>query len=155
MVAAGAAAAQAGSEAALRNSQQVAGAVSTALGQTGSLIANAVQSYSDRAGPALQQLEALASLPPVAAGAAAETGKAVLELIGRDAESRARRSRHLLRAVTPQQAAQAQARYVGETMQAWFEANARMLDISIDAYRGLVQPIVSAGNRAKDVRKSA
>lgn len=155
IAASGAAAAQAGGEAGVRNSQQLAGAVSSALGQTGALIANAVQSYSDRSGPALEQLEVLATLPPVAAGAAAETGKAVFELIGRDAESRARRSRHLLRAFTPQQAAQAQARYVGDTMQSWFEANARMLEISIQAYRGMLQPMARATQRAREARKSA
>ena len=154
-VAAGAAAAQAGSEAAVRNSQQVAGAVSSAMGQTGAMIANAVQSYSERAAPALERLEALASLPPVATGAVAETGKTWFELMGRNAESRARRSRHLLTSFTPQEAAQAQTRYVGDTMQAWFETHARMLDISIEAYRGMMQPMARAAERVKDARKSA
>jgi hypothetical protein len=155
VAAAGAAAAQAGTEAALRNSGQIAGALNTALGQTGALIATAVQTYSERAAPALQRLEALASLPPVATGAAAETGKTWFELMGRNAESRARRSRHLMQSFTPQQAAQAQARYLGDSAQAWFEANARMLDISIEAYRGMTQTLSRGGQRDKDAGKPA
>ena len=155
VVAAGAAAAQAGAEAAVRNSQQVAGAVGDALGRTGALIADAVQTYSDRARPAMESLEALASLPPVAATAAAETGKTWLELMSRGAESRGRRSRELMRCFTPLQAADVQSRYVGESVQAWFDANTRMLDISIEAYRGMMQPFARVPERAENARKSA
>jgi hypothetical protein len=119
------------------------------------LIANAVQTCSDRARPAMESLQALASLPPVAAGAAAQTGKTWFELVSRTTESRGRRSLELMHCVTPGQFAEMQSRYLGETMQAWMEANAKLLDISLDAYRGMVQPVERATGRAKDARRSA
>jgi hypothetical protein len=155
MAAAGGAAAQAGAEAAVRNSQQVAGAMSNALGQAGTLMADAVQSYSDRARPAMETLQVLASLPPVAAGAAAQTGKTWFELVSRTAESRSRRSLDLLHCVTPGQFAEVQSRFLGETMQAWMEANARLLDISLETYRGMVEPAERSTGRAKDARQRA
>jgi len=130
--------AQAGAEAALRNTQQATDAMSLALEQTGTLVAHAVQSYSERVWPAVETLDALAGLPPVATAAAAETGKAWFELIGRAAESHERRSRHLRRSFTPMQVMDAQSRYVGETTRAWFDAQARMLDISFGAYQRLM-----------------
>src|SRR5688572_30461441 len=86
VAAAGGAVAQAATEAAVNNSQQLTGAVGDALGEAGALIASTVKSYSDRARPAMESLRALASLPPVAAGAAAATGKAWFELMSRAAE---------------------------------------------------------------------
>jgi hypothetical protein len=118
------------------------------------LIVNAVQSYSDRARPAMEGLEALASLPPVAANAAAETGKAWLELMSRSAESRGRRSREMMRCVTPLQVTGVQSRYVSDTMQAWFEANTRMLAISMDACQGMMQPFARTAEHQEDARES-
>jgi hypothetical protein len=68
VVASGAAAAQAGAVAALRSSQQATDTVGEALGQTGALVASAIQGYSDRARPAMQTLENLANLPPIFKG---------------------------------------------------------------------------------------
>lgn len=151
----GGAAAQAGAEAAVQNSQEMGGALSTALGEGGALMANAVQSYSERVRPTMEGLQALASLPPVAAGAAARTGQAWFELMSRTAESRGRRSLDLMRCVTPGQFAEVQSRYLGETMQAWMEANTRLLDISVEAYRGMVQPVERTTRGTKDARKGA
>ena len=155
VAAAGGAAAQAGSEAAVRNSQSVVGAVAEVVGQTGALLADTVQRYSDRARPAMDSLQALANLPPVAADAAAQTGKTWFELFSRTTESRGRRSLDLMRCVTPGQFAEVQTRYFGETMHAWLEANTRMLDISVEAYRGMVQPIERTQGRTKDAGKTA
>ena len=155
LAASGAAAAQAGTEATVRTSQHVGGVVSEALGNSAASLARAVETYSDRALPAMESLQGMASLPPALAGAATEAGKAWLELLRRTAESRGRHSRALLHSFTPPQIAQAQYRYFGETMQAWMEANTRMLDISFEAYRSMVKPMQRAGEATKERRKAA
>ena len=133
----------------------MAGVMSDAMGTSGALIASTLETYSDRARPAMESLQALASLSPVAAGAVAETGKAWFELMSRTAESRGRRSAELMRCFTPQQVAQVQAGYFGDAMHAWLDANARILDISVETYRGMVQPVERARGRMRDARKSA
>jgi hypothetical protein len=133
----------------------VGGAVGEAVGNSAASLARAVETYSDRALPAMESLQGLASLPPVLTGAATEAGKAWLELLRRTAESRGRRSLALLHSFTPPQIAQAQYRYVGETMQAWMEANTKMLDISFEAYRSMLKPMERASEAAKETRRGA
>jgi hypothetical protein len=142
------AAAQAATQAAIRKSQEYSGAVGDALGQTVDLIASTVQSYSEAARPAMESVRNLASVPPVAAGAAAEGGKAWFELMSRATESRNRSSLDVLRCRNPLHMAEIQTRYIGETTQAWMEANKRLLDISVEFYRAMMNPI------AATIRKS-
>jgi hypothetical protein len=40
-------------------------------------------------------------------------------------------------------------------MQAWMEANARMLDISVEAYRSMLKPMERASEATKETRKAA
>jgi hypothetical protein len=91
-------------------------------------------------------LQALANLPPVAIGAATETREALLDWMGAAAERRSRSSRDLMRCFTPFGMAEVQTRYFGQSMQAWFEASTRLLDISIDASRGVMR----SGERQAD-----
>jgi hypothetical protein len=139
----------------MKNSQQFAGAVGDALGQTSALIARAFESYSDRARPTMTGLPVLASLAPVAAGAAAQTGRTWFELMSRTAESRTQRSIELVGCTTPLQAVEVQTRYVGATMQAWLEANRKMLDISVQAYWGMMSPFEGANPGAGSANKDA
>ena len=132
---AGARAAHVGVEATVQASRQMADMVGDAVEQSGALVANAVQNYSGTSRPAMNRLQALASMPPVAVDAAVETREAWLEWMSRTAETRGRSSRDLLQAFTPFAVMEAQTRYVGQAMQAWLDASGRMLDISVQASR--------------------
>lgn len=129
----------AAAESTAQTSQQVAGLVGDAVERTADMLVEAVQTYSDTTQPMMDGVKALAGVAPVALDAAAETRQVWFDWMSRSAETRSRRSRDLINCVMPQQVAQVQSRFLGETMQAWLDANARMLDISMDAYRGLAE----------------
>src|SRR5688572_22162906 len=103
----------------------------------------------------MESLQAFTRFAPFVRGAAAEAGKTWFELWKRDAESRGGRSLDLMRGLTAQQAAEVQTRYVGETMQAWLEANNRMLEITIEAYQKMVHRVEPATEGTKEARKGA
>jgi hypothetical protein len=48
-----------------------------------------------------------------------------------------------------------QTRYVGATMQAWLEANRKMLDISVQGYRGMVSPFEGSNPGLGSANKDA
>jgi hypothetical protein len=152
---AGTAAAQASSGGIVRSSQQIGDVVGEGPGETAASAAHAVATYPGRALPAMERMQAVASFPPAMTRAAAEAGKTWLELIQRTAESRGRRSLAFVQCFTPPQLAQVQSRYVGETVQAWLAANTRMLDISIEAYRSIMQSLEQAEESTKEARKGA
>jgi hypothetical protein len=128
--------------------------VGDVLEQAGASTARAVQSYSDTTRPVMNGLQAFVGLPAVAVGAAAETRQAWFEWMGRAVENRSRSTSDLLHCASPREFAEAQSRYVGDAMQAWLEASNRMLDISVNAWRGIVQPLERQADDAKAGREN-
>jgi hypothetical protein len=138
IAASGAATAQAGTGAAVKGTQEIGNLVGEALENTTASMARMAEAYSTQALPSMDKLQALVSLPQVLTGAAARAGETWLEMLSRTAESGKKRSLALMQCFTPPQVAQVQSRYLGETVQAWLEANSRMLEISVEAYRSMV-----------------
>ena len=132
----------------------MAGLFGEVLERTGASTARAVRTYSDTTRPVLDGLQAFAGLPAVAVGAAAETRQAWFEWMGRAVENRSRTTSDLLHCASPREFAETQSRYVGGAMQAWLEASNRMLDISVDAWRGMVQPLERQADDAKTGRRN-
>ena len=127
----------ASTDAAQASGDQISSAIGHALEEGEALMASTVQSSAKGALPILQGLQALGSVPPVAAEAAAETGRMWFELMSRTAETGGRGSLALMRCFTPDQIMEVQTRCLGRTIQAWLVANSRMLDITAQAYRGV------------------
>lgn len=131
-------AAQAGADAVVENTRQMAGMVNAAVEDNVVAFTRAAHGFTGQA--TLEQLAAFGEFPQTATRAAAETGVALLELMRSNAQSRAQRTLGLMGCITPGQLAQVHTRYVGETMRNWFEANARLLDASLGVYRSLARP---------------
>ncbi|MBP2313077.1 hemerythrin domain-containing protein [Azospirillum soli] len=124
--------AEAGAEVALRGSRE-------ALGVTRRV-----------ATPMIDGIETLTNLPTVAACAANDAGRALVDWMETTTRAAVYGSRELSRSASPQRMIEVQGRLAGEAMRAWFDISSRLFEISMRASRDMLQPIERQNQRMKE-----
>lgn len=124
--------AEAGAEMALRGSRE-------ALGVTRRI-----------ATPTIDGIETLTTLPTVAACAANDAGRALVDWMETTARAAVYGSRELSRSASPQRVIEVQGRLAGEAMRAWFDISSRLFEISMRASRDMLRPIERQNERMRD-----
>ncbi|MGQ9371044.1 hemerythrin domain-containing protein [Azospirillum sp. A39] len=92
------------------------------------------------AGPARERALALSTAPNVAARAASEAGAAWIAYLNRTASAGSTVAQRLTRCTTPRDVTDLQGEVLGEAVDAWFDMQNRLLDISMRASRDMVRP---------------
>ncbi|HYH22421.1 MAG TPA: hemerythrin domain-containing protein [Azospirillum sp.] len=119
MVETGAATANAGIDATRQGLRHAAGMASRTVSQT--------------APPVMEQFQALAAVPTVAARTAGEAGAVWMEYVNRTTRAGAEAFARLARCSGPQQVAEEQRRFLNEASRAWMDVGSRMLDLTMRA----------------------
>jgi len=137
VVQAGSEAAKSAGETVAESAQQMADLGTGQADRIASTAVDTVRAANDAFQPAFRGLEALSKLPKSSLEAVQDAAEVWSDLAKRNFESSARASREMLSLRSPQQIVEAQGRLTAELLQSWIEAGTRLMNISIQASRGI------------------
>jgi hypothetical protein len=138
---AGGAMAEAGAQAGAEITRESTRQAAELTKRTASSVTGILQRYDEASRPVGAAVRTLSVLPAFAADTAREVNGAWVDWLNRSMETTARASQELARSTTPLQFAEAQSRFVQDSLQAMIETGNRLAQISLRSPKQLIDQI--------------